>query len=105
LEIVVELLSSGKPWLVALGVLALCSVPMYFYIREIRRQRDEWKDRWESEKAEKEKVRESRLEEMKSTKQALKESVAVNEKLLDEMKKQREKEELIDEISQAQSST
>jgi type VI protein secretion system component VasK len=105
LEIVVELLSSGKPWLVALGVLALCSVPMYFYIREIQRQRDEWKDQWESEKAEKEKVRESRLEEMKSTKQALKESVAVNEKLLDEMKKQREKEELIDEISQAQSST
>jgi tRNA/tmRNA/rRNA uracil-C5-methylase (TrmA/RlmC/RlmD family) len=98
LDAIVELLTSGQPWLVASGLLLLFSLPAYLYVSEIMRQRDEWKDRWEKRTEQFKKFRNSRLEEMKSTKQALEKSVQVQDKLREELRKQRKQDQLLSDL-------
>lgn len=102
MEAIVELLTSGNPWLVLLGIVlslgAAAGTPLYYYIKDLKKRIKFWKERYQKKDEKLEEVKKSRLEEMRDYKQTLKESVAVNEKLQEEIQKQRKEEEFIEEL-------
>lgn len=90
MDVVVELISSGNPLLAAIGViLSLAGPGYYLYIRQLKKQREFWKEKSQDRLEKIKTLKKDRLNEVEANRQGLKETKQMQKKFIEELKKQR----------------
>lgn len=90
MDLVLELLSSGDPLLVGLGITISIAGPGYYlYIRQLRRQKEFWKEKAEDRLEKIQSLKDDRQAEVQASKKTLEDAKRIQEKFIDELKKRR----------------
>lgn len=71
------------------GVIALAGPGYYFYIRQLKKQREFWKEKSQDRLEKIKTLKQDRLNEVKANREGLEETKQMQKKFIEELKKQR----------------